>query len=171
MIYLDNAAGSNPKPESVHDESARALRALSGFPRESSHGPARAAATLMAETRAQAAELFGLAGAKGVVFTAGGTDAPTMALKGLLKGALKPILHGIEAVFGTGQLAAVMLILLSAVLIFTALMLLVRVMRSAMHSRVEAIDIRGVLSLRSALITGLLPVLPSIEIPATPPTH
>jgi sodium-dependent phosphate cotransporter len=67
-------------------------------------------------------------------------DSP---IKGLLKGALKPIKHLIEVLFGSGQLAAVVMILVSGTLIFTALMLLVRVMRTAMHSRVESLVSRG----------------------------
>jgi sodium-dependent phosphate cotransporter len=84
-------------------------------------------------------------------------DSP---IKGLLKAALKPIKQTIEAVFGSGQLAAVAMILLSGILIFTALMLLVRVMRTAMHSRVEVIVSRGLH--RSALYAILVGVLATV---------
>jgi len=85
VIYLDNASGSHPKPESIYQESDRALRSLAGFPGMDSHAPARAGATLLAAARREAAELFGLGRPERVVFTAGGTDALTMALKGLLR--------------------------------------------------------------------------------------
>lgn len=81
-------------------------------------------------------------------------DSP---IKGLLKAALKPIKQTIEAAFGSGQLAAVVMILVSGILIFTALMLLVRVMRTAMHSRVEVIVSRGLhRSAMYAILVGIL---------------
>ncbi len=63
-------------------------------------------------------------------------DSP---IKGALKGAWKPAKTAVEAVVASPQAQAVVLIGLSATLIFTALLLLVRVMRSAMQSRVEAV--------------------------------
>jgi sodium-dependent phosphate cotransporter len=81
-------------------------------------------------------------------------DSP---IKGLLKATLAPIKHVIEMVFGSGQLAATVMIVLSGVLIFTALMLLVRVMRTAMHSRVETIVSRGLhKSPLYAIVVGIL---------------
>jgi sodium-dependent phosphate cotransporter len=81
-------------------------------------------------------------------------DSP---IKGLLKAALQPIKQTIEAVFGSGQLAAIVMILLSGTMIFTALMMLVRVMRTAMHSRVEVIVSRGLhRSTLYAILVGIL---------------
>ena len=92
----------------------------------------------------------------GLLTGLGGVDYDSP-IKGLLKAALKPIKHLVEVLFGSGQLAAVAMILLSAVLIFTALMLLVRVMRTAMHSRVEAIVSRGLhRSPIYAILVGML---------------
>ncbi len=68
----------------------------------------------------------------------GGVDYDSP-IKGALKGAWKPAKTAVEAVVESQQAQAVVLIGLSATLIFTALMLLVRVMRSAMQSRVEAV--------------------------------
>jgi sodium-dependent phosphate cotransporter len=84
-------------------------------------------------------------------------DSP---IKGLLKAALQPIKQTVEAVFGSGQLAAIVMILLSGTMIFTALMLLVRVMRTAMHSRVEVIVSRGLH--RSALYAILVGILATV---------
>jgi sodium-dependent phosphate cotransporter len=67
-------------------------------------------------------------------------DSP---IKGALKAALAPIKGAIGAVIESERIQAVVLILVSAVLIYIALMLLVRVMRSAMRSRVEVIVSRG----------------------------
>ncbi len=81
-------------------------------------------------------------------------DSP---IKGLLKASLKPIKDVIGDLLGSGQLAAVALIALSGVFIFSALMLLVRVMRSAMHSRVEVIVSRGLhQSALYAILVGML---------------
>ncbi len=68
----------------------------------------------------------------------GGVDYDSP-IKGALKGAWKPTKAAIEAVVESEQAQAVILIGLSATMIFTALLLLVRVMRSAMQSRVEAV--------------------------------
>ena len=64
-------------------------------------------------------------------------------LKGALKAAIKPIKEGVHLVASSDRAAGILLILLSGVLIYVALMLLIRVMRTAVHSRVEAIVSRG----------------------------
>jgi sodium-dependent phosphate cotransporter len=77
-------------------------------------------------------------------------DSP---IKGALKAALAPIKGAIGAAIESERIQAVVLILVSAVLIYIALMLLVRVMRSAMRSRVEVIVSRG---LHKAPAIGIL---------------
>jgi sodium-dependent phosphate cotransporter len=77
-------------------------------------------------------------------------DSP---IKGALKAALAPIKGTINALVDSQRLQAVLLILVSAVLIYIALMLLVRVMRTAMRSRVEVIVSRG---LHKAPAIGIL---------------
>jgi sodium-dependent phosphate cotransporter len=67
-------------------------------------------------------------------------DSP---IKGALKAGLQPIKSGIHVLTDSERTQAVMLIAISGVLIYIALMLLVRVMRRAMHSRVEVIVSRG----------------------------
>lgn len=67
-------------------------------------------------------------------------DSP---IKGALKAALAPIKGVIGAVTDSEKIQAILLILVSAVLIYIALMLLVQVMRSAMRSRVEVVVSRG----------------------------
>jgi sodium-dependent phosphate cotransporter len=67
-------------------------------------------------------------------------DSP---IKGALKAALKPIKDVLHALTDSERLQAILLIVLSGILIYIALMLLVRVMRQAMHSRVEVIVTRG----------------------------
>ncbi len=67
-------------------------------------------------------------------------DSP---IKGALKAALAPIKGAIAATTASEQLQSLILIAFSALLIFAALMLLVRVMRAAVHTRVEAIVSRA----------------------------
>jgi sodium-dependent phosphate cotransporter len=67
-------------------------------------------------------------------------DSP---IKGALKTALKPIKAGIHAVSDSERVQAILLILVSGLLIYLALLFLVRVMRGAMNSRVETILSRG----------------------------
>ncbi len=72
----------------------------------------------------------GLTGFGGVQF-----ESP---IKGALKAALRPIKAGLAWLFEAEQAQAVALILVAAALIFVALFLLVRVMRSLMKSHVES---------------------------------
>ncbi len=81
-------------------------------------------------------------------------DSP---LKGVLKAALQPIKGLIGGVTDSERFQAVLLIAVAGVLIYVALMLLVRVMRRAMHSRVEVIVSRGLhRSPLVAIIVGIL---------------
>lgn len=79
MYYLDNAATSYPKPESVKRAAERAL--LSGNPGRGGHRLAQYAEDLVYAVREKAARLFG-AQAERVVFTHNATHALNMALAG-----------------------------------------------------------------------------------------
>ena len=63
-------------------------------------------------------------------------DSP---IKGALKAALTPIEHVADLLTPSDRLAGVLLMLISGALIFTALLLLVRTLRSALQTRVEAV--------------------------------
>lgn len=63
-------------------------------------------------------------------------DSP---IKGALKAGLTPVKGAIAVVASTDHLRAILLIALSGVLIFASLLLLVRVMRSAMLGRIEVL--------------------------------
>ncbi len=81
-------------------------------------------------------------------------DSP---IKGALKAAWKPIKGAVQAVTDAERVQAIILIGISAVLIYIALMMLVRVMRQAMHSRVEAIVTRGLHKAAPfAMLVGIL---------------
>lgn len=85
MIYLDNAATSWPKPESVYQTMDRFLREKGGNPGRGSHSLAIAASEAVEETRRLAARLIHAPEEKRVIFTFNCTDALNLGLKGLLK--------------------------------------------------------------------------------------
>jgi sodium-dependent phosphate cotransporter len=67
-------------------------------------------------------------------------DSP---IKGALKAAQRPIKHTIDLLVASETAQAIVLILLSGLMIYFALILLVKVMRTVMHSRVEGMVSRG----------------------------
>jgi sodium-dependent phosphate cotransporter len=73
-----------------------------------------------------------------LVMGAGGMDYESP-VKGVLKATVVPIKAAIGAVVESPRIAGILLIIASAGLIFTALFLLVRTMRSAMQTRVEVV--------------------------------
>lgn len=84
-IYLDHAATSFPKPESVLSAVERVLREIGGNPGRGGHRMALAAGRLLLEARETAAGFFGIRDAARVVFTPGATYALNQALFGLLQ--------------------------------------------------------------------------------------
>ncbi len=68
----------------------------------------------------------------------GGADYDSP-IKGAIKAGSAPIQGAIEAVVGSSQVGAILYILVSAVLIFAALLLIIKVMRSVILTRVESI--------------------------------
>jgi sodium-dependent phosphate cotransporter len=63
-------------------------------------------------------------------------DSP---IKGALKAALQPIKQAIEAVAPSDRLAGIIMMLVGGAMIFTALLLLVKTLRTALQTRVETI--------------------------------
>ena len=84
MIYLDNAATSWPKPESVYDAVNEAIR-TGGNPGRGSSEQAKAAADGIMEARTVLAQMFRIADPTRIIFTLNATDAINMALQGMLK--------------------------------------------------------------------------------------
>ncbi len=84
MIYLDNAATTWPKPESVYQAVDHCLRTMGANPGRGGHSMAREASMLLYETREALGELFGIKDANQLVFTHNATDAISMAVFGLL---------------------------------------------------------------------------------------
>lgn len=84
MIYLDNAASSHPKPAAVYAEADRVLR-LGANPGRSGHEPSLDAARTVLEARLAVAELLGVADPARIAFSANGSHALNLALKGVLR--------------------------------------------------------------------------------------
>lgn len=84
MIYMDNAATTIHKPESVVEAVADAMRHMGNAGR-GAHDAALDASRLIFATRQQAAELFGLRDPSGVAFTANATESLNIAIRGLLE--------------------------------------------------------------------------------------
>ncbi len=85
IIYLDNAATSWPKPESVYQAMDDFLRHKAGNPGHGSHSLAMAATEVLAETRRLVTRLINSPKMEQVIFTLNCTDALNLGLKGLLK--------------------------------------------------------------------------------------
>ena len=85
MIYLDNAATSWPKPETVYQTMDAFLREKGANPGRSGHSMAVAAEKVVEEARVLLAGLFNAPDEKDIIFTLNCTDSLNLALKGLLR--------------------------------------------------------------------------------------
>ncbi len=81
MIYLDNAATTIHKPQSVIDAVTRAMTSMGNASRGAHEGALSASRTVY-ETRCKAARLFRCARPDHVVFTANSTEALNIAIQG-----------------------------------------------------------------------------------------
>lgn len=84
-IYLDNAATSWPKPETVYEAVNRFMREVGATPGRGGHRKEEEAASIADQTRKAVAELFHAPASNNVAFTMNATQAINMALKGVLK--------------------------------------------------------------------------------------
>ncbi|HEX7475140.1 MAG TPA: aminotransferase class V-fold PLP-dependent enzyme, partial [Dehalococcoidales bacterium] len=85
MIYLDNAATSWPKPETVYQTMDKFLRERGGNPGHGSHSLATAAKQTVDEARIRVARFINATEVAGIIFTLNCTDSINIGLKGLLK--------------------------------------------------------------------------------------
>ncbi|MBR3560386.1 MAG: aminotransferase class V-fold PLP-dependent enzyme [Oscillospiraceae bacterium] len=83
MIYLDSAATTFRKPQSVRAAVLRAMQTMSS-PGRGGYRSARAAEELLFRTRSLAAETFGVPSPEQVVFTASATHGLNIAIKSLV---------------------------------------------------------------------------------------
>ena len=82
MIYLDNAATSYPKPESVLRAVERTMRFLGANPGRSGHRMSLAAARIVLDAREALASLLHVQNPDDIVFGANCTDMLNLALQG-----------------------------------------------------------------------------------------
>jgi len=84
-VYLDTAATSRKKPETVYEAMDRFMREVGASPGRSIHGPGIEASRVMAGTREKVTSLFGVEDSSRVLFTLNCTEALNLAIKGVLK--------------------------------------------------------------------------------------
>ncbi|MEA5114164.1 MAG: aminotransferase class V-fold PLP-dependent enzyme [Geobacteraceae bacterium] len=85
FIYLDNAATSYPKPESVYQAVDYTLRRVGASPGRGGYRRGLDATRLVFEAREALAELFTVRDSSRIVFTASATEALNLAISGLLR--------------------------------------------------------------------------------------
>lgn len=83
-IYLDNAATSYPKPESVYSAMDRTARDIGVSPNRGGYRQGLAAARILFDARESLAELFNLADSSRFIFTHSATESLNLAVKGFL---------------------------------------------------------------------------------------
>jgi cysteine desulfurase family protein len=83
-IYLDNAATSYPKPESVYQAVMHAMRDVGASPGRGGHRRSLEAGRIMFQAREAAAALFSVPDSSRIIFTHSATEALNMALRGIL---------------------------------------------------------------------------------------
>ena len=84
MVYLDNAATSYPKPNSVYRKWQQAMSVYGANPGRSGHAFSQSTAEAVFKSRASCAELFG-ADPENTVFTLNCTNALNFAIKGIAR--------------------------------------------------------------------------------------
>ena len=84
-IYLDNAATSFPKPESVYRAVEEFMRKGGGSPARGSYTKAQESERKVVKLRSRLSHLLGITNPSRLVFTANSTDALNLALKGWLR--------------------------------------------------------------------------------------
>src|SRR5580700_8580361 len=84
-IYLDNAATSFPKPETVYTAINDFMRNIGASPSRGSYSRAQEAERKLLRLRSNLAKLLGINNPSRLIFTNNSTDALIMAVKGYLK--------------------------------------------------------------------------------------
>ncbi len=96
MIYLDNAATSWPKPDTVHQAVSYYLREVGANPGRSGHRLANEAERVRLDTREALAKLLGVTDPMRVVFTNNATTTLNLAISGLLTRGTHAVTTGME---------------------------------------------------------------------------
>lgn len=96
MIYLDNAATSYPKPDSVHQEMIRCMKEYCANPGRGGHAMSIASGRAVMEAREVVGSFFNIKNPMQLVFTKNATEALNIAIKGYLKPGDHVITTGME---------------------------------------------------------------------------
>ena len=96
IIYLDNSAGSWPKPRRVAKAMANAISEFGANPGRGNYRLTRHTAALVEAAREVTADFFGMNDPQRVIFTAGATASLNMALLGTLEKGDVLLLTGME---------------------------------------------------------------------------
>jgi cysteine desulfurase / selenocysteine lyase len=83
-VYLDNAATSYPKPESVYEAVLHALRDVGASPGRGGYRRSLEAGRILFQARESAARLFSVSDSSRIIFTQNATGALNLALQGTL---------------------------------------------------------------------------------------
>jgi cysteine desulfurase family protein len=83
-LFLDNAATSFPKPESVYRAMDAAMREVGVAPGRGGYRQSLAAARIVFETRSALARFFGVSDSSRLIFTHSATESLNIAVNGLL---------------------------------------------------------------------------------------
>ena len=84
-IYLDNAATTFPKPETVYTAMDRAVRETGASPNRGGYRQSLDAARILFEARESLADLFNVSDSSRFIFTHSATESLNLAVKGFLK--------------------------------------------------------------------------------------
>jgi len=85
VVYLDNAATTWPKPESVYSAVYRFMQSSCANPGRSAHKMARVSSSTVMKTREALAALFNIQNPLDIAFTGNATQALNMAIQGVLR--------------------------------------------------------------------------------------
>lgn len=96
MIYLDNAATTFPKPQSVYRSMNRAMSTYLANPGRGGHKMSVKSGEQVLLCREAAAELFGVGNVENVIFTQNATMGLNTIIKGLLKAGDRVIISSFE---------------------------------------------------------------------------
>ena len=84
-LFLDNAATSFPKPDSVYSAMDAVMREIGVAPGRGGYRQSLAAARIVFETRSALARFFGVSDSSRLIFTHSATESLNIAVMGLLK--------------------------------------------------------------------------------------
>jgi len=83
-VYLDHAATSWPKPDTVRLAAVRCFDDMLANAGRSAHGPSLRSAELVFRTRERLGSLFGVPASQDIIFTRGATEGINLVVKGFL---------------------------------------------------------------------------------------